>query len=313
MKKPWFFIMEVNKLIGLVTNVQKGLINVYIEEELKEIKCILRGKLFNQLQKTKSLVVVGDYVEFEKTQGNKGVIKEIKSRKTKLVRRGAGKKGKHMEQILASNIDQALLVFSVKDPSYKTNLIDRYIIAAKHGGIEPIIIFNKIDLVDKKLIEEDIKLYRENNYKVFITSTFTGEGIEEVKKILNNKISVFTGISGVGKSSLVNSILNDNLAKTGEISSSLYKGKHTTTSSSVYFIPQGGKIIDIPGLREFGIISDKHEIEETFKDIFEISKRCKFRNCSHTKEPECAVKIAVEEGKISEKRYRNFIKLKQDC
>lgn len=305
--------MEVNKLIGLVTNVQKGLINVYIEEESKEIKCILRGKLFNQLQKTKSLVVVGDYVEFEKTQGNKGVIKEIKIRKTKLVRRGAGKKGKHMEQILASNIDQALLVFSVKDPSYKTNLIDRYIVAAKHGGIEPIIIFNKIDLVDKKLIEEDIKLYRKNNYKVFITSTFTGEGIEEVKKILNNKISVFTGISGVGKSSLVNSILNDNLAKTGEISSSLYKGKHTTTSSSVYFIPQGGKIIDIPGLREFGIISDKHEIEETFKDIFEISKRCKFRNCSHTKEPECAVKMAVEEGKISEKRYRNFIKLKQDC
>ncbi len=305
--------MEVNKLIGLVTNVQKGLINVYIEEESKEIKCILRGKLFNQLQKTKSLVVVGDYVEFEKTQGNKGVIKEIKTRKTKLVRKGAGKKGKHMEQILASNIDQALLVFSVKDPSYKTNLIDRYIIAAKHGGIEPIIIFNKVDLVDKKLIEEDIKLYRKNSYKVFITSTLTGEGIEEVKKILNNKISVFTGISGVGKSSLVNSILNDNLAKTGEISSSLYKGKHTTTSSSVYFIPQGGKIIDIPGLREFGIISDKHEIEETFKDIFEISKRCKFRNCSHTKEPECAVKIAVEEGKISEKRYRNYIKLKQDC
>jgi len=296
-----------------VTNVQKGLINVYIEEESKEIKCILRGKLFNQLQKTKSLVVVGDYVEFEKTQGNKGVIKEIKSRKTKLVRRGAGKKGKHMEQILASNIDQALLVFSVKDPSYKTNLIDRYIIAAKHGGIEPIIIFNKIDLVDKKLIKEDIILYRKNNYKVFVTSTLTGEGIEEVKKILNNKISVFTGISGVGKSSLVNSVLNDNLAKTGEISSTLYKGKHTTTSSSVYFIPQGGKIIDIPGLREFGIISDKHEIEETFKDIFEISKRCKFRNCSHTKEPQCAVKMAVEEGKISEKRYRNFIKLKQDC
>lgn len=306
-----FLLWRYRKLIGLVTNVQKGLINVYNENEKVETKCLLRGRLFNQLQKTKTLVVVGDYVDYEKTQGGRGVIKEIKERKTKLVRKGAGPKGRHLEQILASNIDYAILVFAVKDPTYKLNLIDRYIISAKHGGIEPVIVFNKIDLIDPNEIEEDVELYRKNDYKVFLTSTLKDKGIDVIKKLLKGKTSVFTGISGVGKSSLVNSIMNEDIAKIGNISSSLYKGRHTTTSSSVYFLPDGGKIIDIPGLREFGIISSKSELEESFRDIHEIAKGCRFRNCSHISEPDCAVKKAVEEGIISKKRYRNFIKLQR--
>jgi len=299
-------------LKGFVINTQKGLFKVKDYEDGKLVNCTLRGKLFKQLENKKSLVVVGDDVEFQPVYGGKGVITKIKPRKSKLSRKGSGKKGRHQEQIIAANIDYALLVFSVEDPPYKLNLIERYIVSAKAGNIEPIICFTKIDLTNGSEYEKDVAYLEDQDYKVFKTSSITRDGIEPLKEVLCNKKTVLAGSSGVGKSTLVNLLLEDEKAKTNNVSKSHYKGKHTTTSSTVYELPSGGLLIDVPGMREFGIIDDSSGIERTFSDIIEISQNCKFNNCSHTHEPGCAVKEAVDNGELDERRYLNFLKLMQE-
>jgi len=298
-------------LRGIVINVQKGLYKVRPVNDGEDINCTLRGRLFKQSQTTKSMVVVGDYVEFQPVLGGRGVITAIEERKSKLVRKGAGKKGSHLEQVVAANVDQAILVFAVKNPKYRKNLIERYIVSAKYGGIEPVICFNKIDLINLSEVQEDIKECRKLGYTVLLTSTITGEGIKKLKSLLKDKISVFAGSSGVGKSSLVNAVFNEEKAKTNEVSTSHYKGKHTTTSSQVYELPFGGRIIDVPGMREFGVIDNGTGIRDAFPDIIELAKQCKFRNCSHINEPGCAVKEAIESGLLEERRYRNYLKLKK--
>ncbi|MFO7883121.1 MAG: ribosome small subunit-dependent GTPase A [Kosmotogaceae bacterium] len=294
---------------GFVVNIQKGLFKVKDYKEGKLVNCTLRGKLFKQLENKKSLVVVGDEVEYQPVYGGKGVITEIVPRRSKLSRKGAGKKGRHQEQIIAANIDYALLVFSLEDPPYKLNLIERYIVSAEAGNIEPIICFTKIDLAKDDNYEKDIAYLEDRGYKVFKTSSVTKKGVETLKEELGNRKTVLAGSSGVGKSTLINLLFEDEMAKTNEVSTSHYKGKHTTTSSTVYELPFGGLIIDVPGMREFGIIDDSAGIERTFSDIVEIAQYCKFRNCSHTHEPGCAVKAAVDIGEIDERRYLNYLKL----
>ncbi|OAA29428.1 ribosome small subunit-dependent GTPase [Kosmotoga arenicorallina S304] len=295
---------------GIVINVQKGLYRVRSTDTKEEMDCTLRGKLFNQSRTTKTLVVVGDYVEFLPVVGGRGVITSIEERKSKLVRKGAGKRGVHLEQIIAANIDQAILVFAVREPKYNKNLIERYIVSAKHGGIEPILCFNKIDLVNSLEILEDIEEYQHVGYKTLLTSTVTKEGIEKLKSLLKGKTSVFAGSSGVGKSSLVNAVFEEEKARTNSVSSSHYKGRHTTTSSQVYELPFGGRIIDVPGMREFGVIDNGSGIDGAFQDIIELSEKCRFRDCKHINEPGCAVKEAVESGILEERRYKNYIKLR---
>ncbi|AKI97688.1 ribosome small subunit-dependent GTPase A [Kosmotoga pacifica] len=295
---------------GIVVNIQKGLYKVRPVNGAEDISCTLRGRLFKQSRTTKTLVVVGDYVEFQPVMGGRGVITTIEERRSKLIRKGAGKKGVHLEQVVAANIDQAILVFAVKDPRYNKNLIERYTISAKYGGIESVICFNKIDLIDPPEIQEDVKEYRNIGYTVLLTSVVVREGIEELKSLLKGKNSVFAGSSGVGKSSLVNAVFEEEKARTNTVSTSHYKGRHTTTSSQVYELPFGGRIIDVPGMREFGVIDDGTGIRNAFPDITELAKRCKFRDCRHINEPGCAVKEAVESGLLEERRYRNYLKLR---
>lgn len=297
---------------GFVINKQKGIFKVKDSTNGNIVNCTLRGKLFKLLENKKSLVVVGDEVEYQQVYGGKGVITDIMPRKSKLSRKGAGKKGRHQEQIIAANIDYALLVFSVEDPPYKLNLIERYVVSAEAGNIEPIICFTKIDLKENDDYEKDVAYLQNRGYKVFKTSSITKEGIDVLKKKLGNRKTVLAGSSGVGKSTLVNLLLEEEIAKTNNVSNSHYKGKHTTTSSTVYELPFGGILIDVPGMREFGIINDSAGIERTFADIVEIAQNCKFSDCSHTHEPGCAVKAAVDSGEIDERRYLNFLKLMQE-
>ncbi|KUK92276.1 MAG: Putative ribosome biogenesis GTPase RsgA, partial [Thermotogales bacterium 46_20] len=303
------FSLEVDDLEGMVVNVQKGLYTVESNSCSDLVNCTLRKKLLNQSRTAKNLVVVGDVVEFEPVLGGKGVITSIKQRKTRLVRRGAGKRGMHLEQILAANIDIAILVFAVKDPPYNISLVERYICSAESGGIEPVVCFNKIDLVNPASIEQDVSLLRKNGIRVLLTSTLAGNGLEDLRAIVQDRVVVFAGSSGVGKSSLVNSLLSSSVTKTGEVSASHHKGKNTTTSSQMYTLPFGGKVIDIPGMREFGLFSDDHAVEKAFPDIERIAEGCRFRDCSHRHEPDCAVKEAVASGEIDERRFRNYQKL----
>lgn len=292
---------------GLVMNTQKGLVTVKTEMGL--LRCRLRGKLFKEQQTEKSLVVAGDYVFVEHLQGDQGLIVELCERRTKLSRRGAGSLGRHLEQVIAANIDQAILVCSVKNPSYNLNLLDRYIVATEQGGIEPIICFNKIDLVNFEEIQNDVEHYRRYGYQVFCTSTVTGEGIVELREILKDKITVFTGSSGVGKSSLTNSIEESAEAETSHVGQTTRKGRHTTTSSQIYELATGGMIVDTPGMREFGLWDAEDGVRGLFSEIEELAQYCKFRDCSHTKEPGCAVREAFEDGELDEQRYLSYLKL----
>lgn len=303
------FSLEVDKLEGTVVNVQKGLYTVESDGCIDLVNCTLRKKLLNQSRMAKNLIVVGDMVEFEPVVGGKGVITSIKQRKTRLVRRGAGKRGVHLEQIIAANIDIAVLVFAVKDPPYNISLVERYIYSAESGGIEPVVCFNKIDLVDPAAIEQDVSLLRKNGFQVLLTSTLTGEGLERLRAVVLDRVVVFAGSSGVGKSSLVNSLFSSSVTKTGEVSTSHHKGRHTTTSSQMYSLPFGGKVIDIPGMREFGLFPDDQAVEKSFPDIERIGEGCRFRDCSHRHEPDCAVKEAVASGEIDERRFKNYLKL----
>ncbi len=173
-----------------------------------------------------------------------------------------------------------------------------------------IIVFNKADLGFSERTLEDSKVYGELGYTVKFTSVLTGKGIDELAGLLSGKSTVLAGSSGVGKSSLVNAMLNGDSAKTGEVSQSTHKGKHTTTSSSVYYLPGGGKLIDVPGMREFAV-SDTEGLDEAFNDIAELSRGCRFNDCTHTVEPGCAVLKAIEEGTLEKRRLRNYLRIKQ--
>lgn len=296
-------------LNGLVMNVQKGMF--IVKTEKGELKCRLRGKLFNQQQKTASIIVVGDFVQVEHLHGDQGIIQEIGERKSKLSRKIAGKQ--RLEQLVAANVDQAFLVCAVKNPRYSLNGIDRYIAAAKNGGIEPIICFNKVDLIDPEEIRNDVEHYQKLGIQVVCTSTLTGEGIEEMRDMLKGKISLFTGSSGVGKSSLVNALEGTEEVKTSSVGLTTNKGRHTTTSAQIYEIASGGMIVDTPGMREFGLYEAEEGVRELFQDIEELADRCKFKDCTHRHEPGCAVKAALENGDLEEQRYVSYQKLINEC
>ena len=289
-------------ITGEVTNVQKGIIEV-LSDTGDYFRCLLRGKLLKKERTEKNVVTVGDKVVFGTLQRERGVITEVLPRKKCLVRRGAGKRGRHLDQVIAANVDQVFIVVAVKDPPYRKSLIERYITAARGTDLDVMIVFNKADLGIDKETAADIRNYRELGYQVFLTSIITGEGLEEVTSSLKGKSSVLAGSSGVGKSSLVNAICMTEV-KTGEVSNSTHKGKHTTTSSQVHLLRDGGKLIDGPGMREFAI-SGTEGLDEVFEDIAELFAKCRFRDCTHTVEPGCAVREAVTNGILDERRLRN--------
>lgn len=284
-------------------------------DEATLYECRVKGNFRIKGIKSTSPVAVGDRVSFVVMEDGIGWITEIEERKNYIVRRPANlSKQLH---IIAANVDQLLLVVTVSHPETSTIFIDRVLATAEAYRIPATIVVNKCDLYTEEELEylEMLKLLYEGiGYGFISVSAVTGENINQLKSLLEGKISVLSGNSGVGKSSLINAISPDLAVKTGEISNIHDKGMHTTTFSEMFEIFPSAYLIDTPGVKGFGTIDfKKEEVSHFFPDIFKISEECKFGNCMHLKEPGCAVKKALEEHYISESRYNSYLSILEDC
>lgn len=299
--------------------MQKGIVikstgqwySVLLEDGVK-IECRIPGKFRLNGMKLTNPVAVGDLVEVEKESvGKAGVIKNIQARENYVVRQSPRKK--HFLHLIASNIDQAIIVVTLLSPSLKWGFIDRCLLMMEPHDIPSIIIVNKADLfqeADKELYEYVNAVYESIGYQTKLVSAITGEGIEELKNLLKDKTSLICGQSGVGKSTLIGAIEPSIEQRTGDISDYTGKGQHTTTFAEMFDLSFGGKIIDTPGIKTLGFNNlSQQDVAHNFREFFILSESCKFGDCTHQNEPKCAVKKALEEGAISEIRYSNYLNI----
>lgn len=280
----------------------------------KLYSCTIKGKFRIDGHKTTNPVAVGDHVNFEIKQAENNVITCIQERRNYIIRKSSNLS--KLYHIVAANIDQTLLIVTLQAPFTPPEFIDRYLITSEAYSIPAILVFNKIDLYDEALtrqMNELISIYKKIGYTCIKISAKTGENIEEMKTLVKDKITLISGNSGVGKSTLINIIDNTIQLKTGEISDYHQSGKHTTTFAEMFTLANGGYIIDTPGIRGFGIIDfDKEELYHYFPEIFKYADQCRYHNCIHDNEPGCAVKEAFLNGKISETRYRSYLNILLD-
>lgn len=275
------------------------------------VNCKIKGNYRIKGIRATNPVAVGDYVEYLLNQDGTGVIISIQERKNYLIRRSSNLSKQY--QLIASNIDLAWLLVSLVSPKTLPEFIDRYLVSAEAYRIPVNIIFNKTDLAKGELEEElelMIKVYSAIGYTCYKTSAKTGSGIEAVMEMMKDKVNVFSGNSGVGKSTLINKLDPALNLKTAEISEAHQTGKHTTTFAEMHRLDFGGFIIDTPGIRGYGLIDfNREELFHFFPEIFKVSHQCKFHNCMHLNEPGCAVIEAVNEGKIYYTRYFSYLNM----
>ncbi|KAA6350801.1 ribosome biogenesis GTPase / thiamine phosphate phosphatase [termite gut metagenome] len=278
------------------------------------IECKIKGNFRLKNIKSTNPVAVGDYVRIILNQEGTAFITNIEDRKNYIVRRSPNlSKQLH---ILAANLDQCMLMITVSYPETSTTFIDRFLASAEAYRVPVKLLFNKIDTYDEdelRYLEGLINLYTHIGYPCFKISALKDEGIDILKEELKGKVTLVAGHSGVGKSTLINIVLPELNIKTDEISAYHKKGVHTTTFSEMFFIPGGGYIIDTPGIKGFGTFDmEKEEIGHYFPEIFSMSERCRYNNCTHRREPECAVREAVEQHYISQSRYTSYLSMLED-
>ncbi len=279
-----------------------------LRNETSEFSAKITGKMMFTASSREDYPAVGDWVLIIILDNKQAIIREILPRKTVLMRKSAGKSD---TQIIASNIDTAFIIQS-PDRDYNLNRFERYFSLAESGNIQPVIVLNKTDLISESDLEiklAEIKA-RFRNTKIYATSTITGKGVADFKKNIKHGVTYcFLGSSGVGKSSIINMLVGENLIETGEISSYTKRGKHVTTHRELFILENGGLLIDNPGMREIGLLDSGAGIKNVFSEIHDLSKKCKFSDCTHINEPNCAVLAAINLGVLDKKKYDNYIKL----
>ncbi len=272
----------------------------------------ITGKQMFNASSREDYPAVGDWVAIAELDAECAVIHGILPRRTMIKRKYSNK---NKIQIIATNIDMAFIVESV-GRDYNLNRFERYFAIANDGGVRPAIILNKIDLISKEELDSKLAQLKNrfSNTDVILTSIITNEGLNELRAhILSGKTYCFLGSSGVGKSSLINKLLGENIIKTEDISLSTGRGKHATTNREMYFLENGGIVIDNPGIREVGMTNTNAGIDSLFDEITALAKNCKYIDCTHTNEPGCKVLSALKLGKLDESKYSNYIGLKKEA
>lgn len=283
-------------------------------EDGKQIECKIKGNFRLKGIRSTNPIAVGDRVRIVLNPEGTAFITEIEDRKNYIIRRASNlSKQSH---IIAANLDLCMLVVTVNYPETSTIFIDRFLASAEAYRVPVALVFNKTDLYSEdelRYLDGLINLYTHIGYPCFRISALNNKGINEIKEELKGKITLFSGHSGVGKSTLINAILPEANLKTGEISTAHNKGMHTTTFSEMFPVEGEGYIIDTPGIKGFGTFDMKdEEVGHYFKEIFEFSAHCKYGNCTHRHEPGCAVREAVENHYISESRYASYLNILED-
>lgn len=274
--------------------------------------CKLRGQFRIKGIKTTNPIAVGDRVDFQMSKDEStSIITKIHPRENYIIRKAT--KLSKQSHIIAANMDQAIVIVTLAYPRTSTGFIDRFLVTSEAYHIPACIVFNKIDLYDEEMkndLDQMCEYYTSLGYTTMTVSAKTGEHVEEFKSLIQDKTSLVTGHSGVGKSALVNKVAPGLDLRVGDISEYHFKGKHTTTFAQMFKLPFGGRIIDTPGIKEFGLLDfDKEEVGGRFPEFRSRMHNCHFNNCKHIQEPKCAVKEAVEEGEIAFWRYENYLNI----
>jgi len=275
------------------------------------VRCRIRGRLRLKGVRSTNPVVVGDEVACEADEGGDYVIADILPRSNYVIRRASNlSKESH---IIAANVDQALLMASLRSPETPTEFVDRFLVTCEAYKVPVTILLSKLDLQDAEAVAEFRAVYEGAGYRVLEVSVREGRGVEEVRELLAGRTTLVSGNSGVGKSTLIQAIDPSLDIRTGEISESHHKGRHTTTFSTMYPLAGGGAVIDTPGIKGFGLIDiDEAELWHYFPEMMRVAPACRFYNCTHTHEPGCAVTEAVKAGEIAWPRYESYLKIRDE-
>lgn len=295
-------------LFGTVLRAQSGFF--WVQTETSLVECRLRGRLKRDRQAS-DIAVIGDRVEISMVDPTHGAIEAVLPRRSKLARRGAGARGAHKEDVLVANLDQVLLTFACAAPAFAPRMLDRYLVICEHSGLEAVVVATKIDLVDTATAHALFQVYEHIGYPVLYVSNTNGVGLEAVRAQIAGRISVVTGKSGVGKSSLLNALQPELGLATAEVSAALSKGRHTTTVAELIALPEGGYLADTPGIREIGLWQvPAEDLAWCYRELRPFLDDCFFAGCTHIHEPDCAVRAAVRSGAVTPERYDSYVRLR---
>ena len=311
------FRLRLSEIHGLVIKAQSGFFTVQPDSGGEPVVSQIRGRLKQERQRT-DIVAVGDRVTITLTLDGTGLIQSVEERKSSLSRTrtiAADQRSLQTdrEQVLVANPDQVIFVFSVKNPAFSPRKLDRFLVVAEMNHLPVVICANKVDLIGLEAARELLRIYEAIDYRVLYTSVVSGLGIDELREILRGRISVLAGSSGVGKSSLLNAVQEGLGLRVKEVSDATGKGLHTTRHVELIPLDIGGYVADTPGIRSLALFDlEPGELDAYFREIGPLVAQCQFSDCTHTHEPQCAVRAAVTEGRVSPERYDSYLRLRAE-